>query len=192
MKKILTCLFIIIANYAFSQKDIVVVKNEIYKIVYSQYLEQPVKVEYIVLCPNGQASRKGMDFYKNDTIKTSDDLDYEKNLYDKGHMAPAADFNCTKEMLFKTFSYLNCALQDQNLNRGVWKELEAYERNLAGKQKVYVEIICVFSDKSTKLKSGATVPDGFYKNIKYGKSLEKYYFPNTKPNKAKYSEYMIK
>ena len=60
------------------------------------------------------------------------------------------------------------------------------------KYKVYVQILCLFDEKSIKLKTGATVPTGFYKTIKYDKTLENYYFPNIKPEKKKYSDYRIK
>lgn len=192
MRNLLIAILLLLPGRALPQKDVILVKAGIYRVIYSQSLEQPIKINYDVLCTDGKASRKGMDFYTNDSIKTSDDLDYANNEYDKGHMAPAADFNCTKEMLIKTFSYLNCALQEQNLNRGVWKELESRERELAKKEKVSVQIICVFSAKSKKLKTGATVPDGFHKVIKYGTKKEEYYFPNIKPTKKSYSEYTIK
>ena len=84
----------------------VLIKTDIYTVNYSETYQQPLSVEYTVLCPNGTASRKGMDFYTNDSIITSDNADYENNVYDKGHMAPAADFTCSTEMLRKTFSYL--------------------------------------------------------------------------------------
>jgi endonuclease G len=134
-----------------------------------------------------------MDFYTVDSIKTSDAKDYLKNVYDKGHLAPAADFNCTKEMLKQTFSYLNCALQNQYLNRGVWRILEEYERELAKKEKVSVAIYLVFDQKSQKLPTGATVPTGFYKYIylETSKKTIKYYFPNETPTKAKYVDYEI-
>jgi endonuclease G len=173
-------------------RDSVHIKTDIYEIIYSEKLEQPLKVTYKVLCPNGTASRAGMDFYTNDTIKTSDNKDYINNQYDKGHMSPGADFNCNKEMLYKTFSYLNCALQHENLNRGVWKLLESHERELALKHKVVVvEIKCIFTKSSVKLPSGATIPDGFYKTIKYNNFVEKYYFKNESPSKRTYSDYLI-
>ena len=173
-------------------RDSVHIKTDIYEIIYSEKLEQPLKVTYKVLCPNGTASRAGMDFYTNDTIKTSDNKDYINNQYDKGHMSPAGDFNCNKEMLYKTFSYLNCALQHENLNRGVWKLLESHERELALKHKVVVvEIKCIFTKSSVKLSSGATIPDGFYKTIKYNNVIEKYYFKNESPTKRTYSDYLI-
>ena len=174
-------------------RDCVNVKTPIYEVKYSEKLEQLTWIKYTVQCPTGTASRAGMDFYTNDTIKTSDKLDYVSNVYDKGHLAPAADFNCTKELLYQTFSYLNCALQNQYLNRGVWRMLEEYERELAKTETVIVTIDLVFSKKSIKLPSGATVPDGFYKTIYLDKSKKayKYYFANEAPKKPKFADYSI-
>jgi len=190
MKKILFLLFLLPLTLL-AQRERVNVNAGIYRVVYSEVLEQPLEVTYNVLCPTGGASRKGMDFYKNDSIKTSDNGDYKSNVWDKGHMAPAADFNCTKEMLKKTFSYLNCALQHQDLNRGLWRLLEAHERSLANENTVGVSIK-VHYDNSIKLPSGATVPSGFTKKIYLnGELYECYYFPNAKPEKKKYSDYLI-
>jgi len=196
MKKMLLIILIgIIPLSIFSQKlrDKVHIKTDIYEVIYSEVLEQPVWVKYTVKCPNGDASRKGMDFYTIDSVKTSDHMDYVNNIYDKGHMAPAADFNCTKEMLYKTFSYLNCSLQNQDLNRTTWRLLEARERLLANENKIVnVEIQCVFSKSSIKLSTGATIPDGYYKTIKYGNKVEKYYFKNDKPSTMDYSKFLVK
>jgi endonuclease G len=196
MKKlIIFILFGIIPLSILSQnlRDNLQIKNDIFEVIYSEVLQQPKYVKYTVQCPNGDASRKGMDFYTVPGVVTSDNLDYVNNIYDKGHMAPAADFNCTKEMLYKTFSYLNCSLQNQDLNRTTWRLLEARERLLANEYSVVtVEINCVFSDKSIKLNTGATVPDGYIKTIKYGNKVDKYYFKNEKPHTLDYSQYLIK
>jgi DNA/RNA endonuclease G (NUC1) len=105
-------------------------------------------------------------------------------------MAPAADFNCTKEMLWETFTYMNCALQHQSLNRGVWKHLEARERELAAKHPVVEVTIRVNFDKSPKrVPAGAAIPKGFYKEIKYGNTRECYYFLNTTPTSTNYNDY---
>lgn len=164
----------------------------IYVVKYSQSLEQPLEVWYNVECTDGKASRKGMDFYACDSVKTSTHEDYENNEWDKGHMAPAADFSCSRETLYKTFSYLNCALQHQDLNRGVWRLLEAEERELAKKYKVSIYIKCDFTKGTKKLPTGATVPGGFRKEIKYDKKVDVYYFPNTKPTKSSFREYLVK
>ncbi len=196
MKKLLLTLIFILPLFVFSQKtlrDSIYIKTNMFEIVYSEKLQQPKFIRYTVQCPNGTASRKGMDFYTCDSILTSDNLDYVNNPYDKGHLAPAASFSCDKETLYKTFTYLNCSLQQENLNRTTWRLLEERERELAKKHSVViVEIRCVFSPKSVILPSGATIPDGYFKTIKYGKTIEKYYFKNEKPLSTDYKLYIIK
>ena len=121
-----------------------------------------------------------MDFYEVDGIHTSDDDDYYKNVWDKGHLAPAAAFNCDKETLLKTFTYLNCALQHEGLNRGPWKELERVERDLhkITGEDVFVEILVIFDEDSEKLPTGATVPSWFIKRITTNDTTYSFKFPN--------------
>jgi len=156
------------------------VHNSIFKIVYSEEYQQPLFVEYSVQCPNGDASRKGMDFYGVDSVSTSDNNDYKSNVWDKGHMAPAASFNCDKETLKKTFSYLNCALQHQGLNRGPWKELEKFERELAKTNPIVIVYILIHFDKEWGLlPTGARIPTGFTKMIFINDTtVYHFYFPN--------------
>lgn len=193
MKKLLLALLLTPVVATAQLRDSVRIKTDIYEVIYSEKLESPRWVKYTVLCPNGTASRAGMDFYTNDSVKTSSNEDYVKNEWDKGHMAPAADFNCDKVMLYKTFSYLNCALQNQYLNRGVWRMLELQEREYAKQEPTVVTIEATFSKTSYKLPTGATVPDGFFKIIyleKSGKTI-KFYFPNVTPTKEKYTDYQL-
>jgi endonuclease G len=194
MKQLLFALLLTPVLATAQLRDSIRIKTDIYEVIYSEKLESPIWVKYTVLCPNGTASRSGMDFYTNDSVKTSSNEDYVKNEWDKGHMAPAADFNCDKDMLRKTFSYLNCALQNQYLNRGVWRMLEEQEREWAKKEITTVTINLVFDKTSYTLPTGATVPNGFLKTIcleKSGKKI-KFYFPNMTPTKEKYTEYQIK
>jgi DNA/RNA endonuclease G (NUC1) len=105
-------------------------------------------------------------------------------------MAPAAHFTDSKENLKQTFTYLNSALQHERLNRGEWRLLEAQERVWADTEVLEVYIRVIFSEKSQKLPSGAVVPDGFYKEIRFTKSgkVMCFYFPNQPPTK-KWPEY---
>jgi endonuclease G len=196
MKNLLLVLLTLLSLSSFSQKklrDSIYIKTDIFEVVYSEVLEQPKFVKYIVKCPNGTASRTGMDFYVDKTIKTSDNGDYEKNMWDKGHMAAGADFSCDKETLYKTFTYLNCSLQQENLNRTTWRLLEVRERELAKTHKVVqVEIRCIFGPKSIKLPSGATVPTAYRKTIKYDGIIEVYYFKNEKPLSTDFTKYKVK
>jgi endonuclease G len=161
--------------------------------MYSETLEQPLWVKYQVLCTGAGASRKGMDFYTDKTIHTSDAKDYAFNVYDKGHCAPAADFNCNREMLFKTFSYLNCTLQNERLNRVHWRLLEDYERLLAYTEgPVNVEIRMVFDKNPIKVAGGAAIPSAFYKIIKTKSKTVKFFFKNEPPTKPTFVDYQIK
>jgi DNA/RNA endonuclease G (NUC1) len=133
-----------------------------------------------------------MDFYTVDSIITSDNADYANNVWDKGHLAPAAAFNCTREMLHRTFSYLNCTLQHQDLNRGAWRLLEAHERDLAAVGRSVDVVIVLDFTNAQKLPTGATIPSGFWKSIYVGgRPVECYYFPNTKPANTDYTRFKI-
>lgn len=162
--------------YGQQEKTII---TEIFTVSYSEELEQPLKLSYIVQCPMGDASRSGLDFRKVEGYHTSDNEDYKDNVWDKGHLAPAAAFNCDREMVKATFSYLNCALQHEGLNRGPWKELERFERDLA---KIYPEvsvlIIVNFDETPERVPGGAAIPTSFTKEITFGERTIKFLFPN--------------
>ena len=160
------------------------VENSIFTVDYDEGLEQPIKLSYTVQCPTGGADRHGLNFWKVEGYHTSDNDDYKDNVWDKGHLAPAAAFNCTRDMVKSTFSYLNCALQHQSLNRGPWKELEAVERNLAMFYTVDVEIVVIFDETCEVLPTGATVPKAFVKTITFDGKSYQYYFPNEDPKGA--------
>ena len=185
----LICLWFLFLGAVQTKLPDVKIKTDQFSITYSQKFEQPLIVEYDVACTETKFSRKGLDFYVCDSIHTSDNDDYANNEWDKGHMAPASDFACDESLLKGTFTYLNCTLQQEKLNRGVWRLLESHERDLAIKGKTHVKIQCHFSKKSKKLSTGATIPDGYTKTIKCGNVTEVYYFPNTVPTKKTYNEY---
>ena len=156
-------------------------EGELYQVLYSEDYQQPLQVTYKVLCNQGDISRDGMNFWKPDGWNTSDNNDYKDNIYDKGHMAPAANFNCyDKQTLKETFNYLNCALQHESLNRGPWKELERFERNLAKVWEVVnVTIYVEFHNEPKYVKGGAQIPSGFRKIIEVkGVESWEFYFPN--------------
>lgn len=188
----LTTLLLLTTSVFGQLRDSVYIKTNIFDIVYSEKLQQPKWIEYHVNCYDGKISRKGLDFYTCDSIKTSDFKDYENNEWDKGHLAPAADFNCDKTTLKMTFTYLNCVLQHEKLNRGVWRLLEEHERELSKKYSVNVEIRMVYSKTSKILPTGATIPDAFVKTISYGNKTEIYYFKNEIPLSTDYTKYLIK
>jgi len=193
MKKILFILLFLIPFISYSQRDSVLVERDIFTVMYSETLQQPLWVKYQARPIKKVADRKGMDFYKEKEYITSDNGDYKGTVYDKGHMAPAAHFTDSKENLRGTFTYLNSALQRDRLNRGEWRLLEAAERKWADVQPLEVHIKVVFSDTPKRVEGGAAIPDGFWKTIRFtrGDSTHIYYFPNEVPDK-KWREYRVK
>lgn len=163
MKLNLSTLAILVTIVVQSQTK--TIKTEIYTVEYSEKLEQPVSLTYFSTNRPKNVSRGSMNFKTAPGIKTSDDADYYKNPYDKGHLAPAATFSDSEENLKETFSYLNCALQHKQLNRYLWKYLEAEEREWDDHQELMVTIDIKFSDSI--LPTGATLPSKFIKHIKF-------------------------
>ncbi len=191
MKKLLLLLLLPISLFA-QLRDSVYYTTPNFIINYSETLEGPRSIRYTVACPTGTASRAGMEFYTKKGVKTSDHKDYEANEWDKGHMAPAASFNCNRDMLFSTFTYVNSSLQQQSLNRGVWKQLEIRERELAIENDVKVFIRIEYPSLPIRVTTGAAIPVGYYKELKVGDRRECYYFRNTPPSVSNLEIYKCK
>ena len=172
--------------------DSLLVNTNIFQISYNEKYEQPNWVKYTVRDIIKNADRAGIQFYTVDSIYTSDDDDYYSNRWDRGHMAPAGSFNDSYENLYSTFTYLNVALQYDDLNRGAWVDLEEQVRDWADEYgDIGVEIYLEFNSNHITLETGAHVPSGFYKYVNFPDETKKcYYFPNISPNKS-WSEYEI-
>ena len=172
--------------------DSILVTTNIFEISYNEIFEQPNWVKYIVRDIVKNADRDGMNFYTVDSIYTSDDNDYFSNRWDRGHMTPAGSFNDSYENLYSTFTYLNVALQYDDLNRGAWVDLEEQIRKWADEfGDIGVEIYLEFDSNHIILDTGAHVPSAFYKYVNFPDESKKcYYFPNISPNKS-WSEYEI-
>ena len=172
--------------------DSLLVSNNIFQISYNEKYEQPNWVKYTVRDIIKNADRAGIQFYTVDSIYTSDDDDYYSNRWDRGHMAPAGSFNDSYENLYSTFSYINVALQYDDLNRGVWVELEDQVRKWADDfGDINIEIYLEFDSSHIVLDTGAHVPTAFYKYVIFPDGTKKcYYFPNSTPDKS-WQEYEI-
>ena len=58
-------------------------------------------------------------------------VDYKGSGFDKGHLAPAADFSCSQTAMDSSFTLSNICPQNPSLNRGFWgKTLEPFARGL--------------------------------------------------------------
>ncbi len=187
MNKVLLSLLLLVSLSTFGQD--IVVKNNVFQVLYSQQLEQPLKIVYESTNRPTKVNRGTMDFYTEKGIKTSDAADYKANIYDKGHGAPAATFSDNMENLKQTFSYLNCIMQDQYLNRGEWRLLEEQERKWDDVENLKVIIDVVFDKHPKRVPTGAAIPTVLKKHIHFEKSnkWKCFVFLNEKP-KFKWDE----
>lgn len=189
MKKLLSLILSVVilsANAQTKLRDSVKVTNNVFSVIYSEKLEQPIWLKYRSTNRPTNVNRGSMDFYGEKFIKTSDNEDYKNNIYDKGHIAPAATFSDNMENLKQTFSYLNSALQDQYLNRGEWRLLEEQERKWDDLESLTVVVKVFFDKTSKKLPTGSTVPSYFQKHIYFEKQKKWkcFVFLNEKPKFA--------
>ena len=182
MKKIVILFsFLIVSLVSIGQN--VRIKNNVFEVLYSQSLEQPLIIKYRSTNRPTNVNRGAMDFYKEPTIKTSDADDYKANIYDKGHGAPAATFSDNMENLKQTFSYLNCIMQDKYLNRGEWRMLEEQIRKWDDTENITVLIKTFFDTPAKRVATGAAIPSHLQTHIYFEKQKKWkcYVFLNEKP-----------
>jgi len=91
--------------------------------------------------------------------------DYEGSGYDKGHLAPAADFKSSQAAMNATFQFGNAVPQTPQSNRGVWKQLEDATREVASRRgELYVITGPVYSGSTrVKLKNRVSIPNAVFK-----------------------------
>ena len=195
MRNLIAALSCLMSVGAFGQQlmpDILVHLNN-YTVNYSQIYLQPLEVWYKVKCPYDNPLLKELKFtqYLGDSlgIITSKLSHYKHNDWDHGHMAPSASLDCNCEDKKETFTYLNCALQNDSLNQKVWKYLEYKERDLAKDHNVFVYIKVEFKNSDTI--NGARIPSGFNKTLIINGDSTSYYFPNEKPCSKNLEHYKI-
>ena len=94
--------------------------------------------------------------------------DYKKSGYDRGHMAPAADFRWSFDAMNDTFYLSNMCPQTHAFNAGIWSDLEEAVRSIAYEDEcIYVVTGPVLTDGpyETIGENKVAVPNYFYKVI---------------------------
>lgn len=71
--------------------------------------------------PGGSAQEE--DYFLK-TQKADNSYDYDGYGYDRGHLAPSADFRWSEVALSESYYYSNMSPQVPEFNRGIWAELE--------------------------------------------------------------------
>lgn len=109
------------------------------------YRESYEQAEWAAYCLEKEElvknASRGDDFRADPEITTGSATltDYKKSGYDRGHLAPAADFAFSEEAMSESFFLSNMSPQAPGLNREIWQYLEGQVRTWADRfGKVYV------------------------------------------------------
>ena len=148
-----------------------IIEHTGYTLSYNEEYELPSYVAYELTKAEVLGRGEREDSFKEDpdVITGSAKLsDYRGSEYDRGHMAPAADFKWSEEAMSDTFFLSNMAPQEPSFNRGIWADLEAVIRTMAyDNDTVYVVTGPVLTDGPYRTigESDVAVPKRFYKVV---------------------------
>lgn len=121
--------------------------------------------------------------------------DYRGSGYDRGHIAPAADFMFDIDAMKDTFYMSNMSPQDPSVNRGIWASLEEEGRSWAQVYgRVYIVTGPILEKNDYKIIgiNKVSVPEFYYKILlspiilqdgTYAVMAAAYCIPNTKTDK---------
>lgn len=148
-----------------------VLHHSAWSFVYSEEHEQAKWVMHMVI-PQVEFSGAGRtnDFRKDDLVKTetASKSDYWHSGYDRGHLAPSADFRWSSKMVSESYFYSNMSPQKPELNRQTWAQLEDWVRKYAVsfQEPVFVITGPILKEGLEKLgDNGVSIPEQYFKII---------------------------
>lgn len=120
-----------------------IVRHAGFTLSYAEEWEQAEWVAYPLERNNLQRewTDRPRGFYADTKVSTGSavDDDYRGSGYDRGHLAPFADFAYDAELARETFALSNVSPQARQFNQGVWRELEELTRDWANRfKRLYV------------------------------------------------------
>lgn len=161
-----------------------VVYHLAYGLVYDETHEQAKWVAHIIL-PDVVKGNEGRsnDFRPDPAVETGSAVEadyflriyqpdstfkYDAFGYDRGHLAPSADFRYSKRALSESFYYSNMSPQLAALNRGRWADLEDVLRSyvLRSKHQIYVVSGGILKPGLPKIPRGVnhvSIPEQYFK-----------------------------
>ncbi|PKP44806.1 MAG: DNA/RNA non-specific endonuclease [Bacteroidetes bacterium HGW-Bacteroidetes-12] len=181
-----------------------IINHSAMSLVYSEQHEQAKWVAHIILPDiiNGKEGRTN-DFREDSLVKTGSatEIDYFLKTkkedgkyeydgfgYDRGHLAPSADFRWSKKALSESYLYSNMSPQLADFNRGKWGDLEDVLRGYIYSNpstQLYVVSGPLLNDSLPKIERGVnkvSIPKYYYKVVMdiTNKKAIGFIMPNTK------------
>jgi endonuclease G len=156
---------------AFQAGDEMVVTHQSYTLRYNEVHEQAEWVAHTLLARHLKGDHPRRDHFKSDPdviTKTAKPTDYARSGYDRGHLAPAADFKYSADAIKESFYMSNMSPQTPAFNRGMWKGLENKVRAWAAeKKKLYLVSGPILKKHLRKIGTDnrVSIPKQFYKIV---------------------------
>ena len=158
-------------------------RNE-YISVYDSVRKVPLVVAQHLTSGELQGNVRRTDDYQPDPELPSGQRaelnDYRASGYDRGHMAPAADFVAGQTQMAQSFYLSNMVPQNGEMDRGIWAALENTTRSCARTLgDLYVLTGPVFAGRVRTIGPDAVaVPSSLYKIVVSGSSARAFLIPN--------------
>jgi endonuclease G len=170
------------------------IEHSLFSLVYDEESEQAKWVAHVIAPEiiNGNISRSN-DFRVDPKVKSgtaieqdyflktelaNGEFEYDGFGYDRGHLAPSADFRWSEKALSESYYYSNMSPQLPGFNREVWAELENELRSYLYRHpesRLYVVTGPVFLKDKRILERSVNklaIPDAFFK-VAYDPFLQK-------------------
>ncbi|GAB3718507.1 hypothetical protein GCM10027592_61520 [Spirosoma flavus] len=151
-----------------------IIRHEGYTLRYMDQYKDASWVAYPLLDyeTKGDADRKFEQFKPDPEVAngTAISSDYTRSGYDRGHLAPAADFKFSQRIMRETFYMSNITPQAPDFNRGIWSDLENQVRSWARRDHgLYVVTGPVLKSGLPTIGKAneVSVPEKFYKVLLY-------------------------
>ena len=161
-----------------------VIDHLAFSLSYNEQHEQANWVMHVILpaISDGNATRSN-DFRQDPLVTTGTSLEQDYFLkeekpdgkykydgfgYDRGHLAPSADFRWSEQALSESYFYSNMSPQIGDFNRLKWAELENWMREYVTKNNTSLVIVTapILSDGLAKIERGVnkvSIPKSFVK-----------------------------
>lgn len=126
----------------------------------------PVQVEYNLAASNVvQGVRAEIPFQDDPVLNTSIVSNYIHSGYDRGHLAPAADFVNDRSTLESTYLMSNISPMFPKFNRGIWAQIEKSARQeVRDRGEATIVTIPVYGQTTNRCGS-LVVPTAFVKLV---------------------------
>lgn len=177
----------------------VIDKNDVVRICNDQYISyfsKEWKLPVAVVEKLEHSDFKGTSGRTND-FRLDPRIDYQYQInpkrytrtgYDKGHLSASSN-TTNHNTVSATYYMTNIVPQNPELNRGTWRYMESYAKDLRKVNANYVISGIMFDNCKVTKRKGLPVPDQMFKVIAHDRISTTFLIDNVKPRSSNIMDY---